>query len=330
MRALPLCAALFLFILSGCGESGTPSAGGGGKPSVHKLAEGAKPKLAFIINNASEFWTPAVKGLEKFQKETGVKVDYFQPPGGKLEEQKQIIEDLINQGYSGMAISPIAPADMTRELNKAAEKMNVICQDSDAPKSNRIAYIGTNNVVAGKELGEALKKLLPDGGKAAVFVGTFSADNASERLRGVEEAIKGSKIEIVEKKEDNTDKAKARANVEDVLKAHPEVNICIGLWSYNTPAIAAAVSNSPRKGKVTIAGFDDEEGTLKGIESGDVAFCVVQKPFEFGYQSSKLLYDLATKGEAALPKNPIIDTGVDVIDAKSLKAYRDKQAEMRK
>ena len=41
---------------------------------------------------------------------------------------------------------------------------------------------------------------------------------------------------------------------------------------------------------------------------------MVQKPFQFGYQSSKLLHELATKGEAALPKDPLIDTGVDVIN----------------
>ena len=50
----------------------------------------------------------------------------------------------------------------------------------------------------------------------AVFVGTFSADNAAQRLKGIEDAIAGHNIEIVAKKEDNKDRAKARSNVEDV------------------------------------------------------------------------------------------------------------------
>ena len=42
-------------------------------------------------------------------------------------------------------------------------------------RSNRLLYIGTNNYQAGKTLGKEMVKLLPHGGKIAVFVGTFSA-----------------------------------------------------------------------------------------------------------------------------------------------------------
>jgi ribose transport system substrate-binding protein len=338
-RTFPILAlvAALLLVLNGCGES-PPSSGGTGtsggaddrKASVHQVPAGETPKLAFITNNPSEFWKIAAKGLEKFEKETGVKVDLKQPPNGKVEEQKKILEDLISQGYHGIAISPIAPKDQVRDLDKAAEKLNVVCQDSDAPDSKRLAYIGTNNFEAGKALGEQLKKILPDGGKLAVFVGTFSADNATQRFKGIEAALKGSKIEIVAKKEDNKDMNKARTNVEDVINAFPDVSVLAGLWSYNTPSIAAAVNASPRKGKVLIAGFDEEDATLEGIEKGEIAFTVVQKPFEFGYQSAKLLHALCTKGASALPANPFVDTGIDVIDSKNVKGFKEKLAELKK
>lgn len=297
---------------------------------VHTVPAGTTPKLAFITNNPSEFWKIAAKGLEKFEKETGVHVDLKLPPNGKVEEQKKIIEDLSSQGYNGIAISPIAPADQVRDLNKAAKKMNIICQDSDAAASARLAYIGTNNFEAGKALGEELKKRLPGGGKLAVFVGTFSADNATQRLNGIKEALKGSNIEVAAAKEDNKDLNKARTNVEDVLNSQADITVLAGLWSYNTPAIAAAVNASPKKGKIMIAGFDEEDQTLAGIQDGSIAYTVVQKPFEFGYQSAKLLNELAKKGEAALPKNPIIDTGIDVIDAKNVKEFKEKLAELKK
>ena len=313
-----LCVAAFAFAGSVCGGE------------VHKVPDGAVPKLAFITNNPSEFWKIAAKGLEKFEKETGVKVDLKMPPNGKVEEQKKIVEDLTSQGYNGIAISAIAPADQIRDLNKAGKKMNVICHDSDAAGSNRLAYIGTNNFEAGKALGEELKKRLPNGGKLAVFVGTFSADNATQRLNGIKEALKGSNISVIAQKEDNKDMTKARTNVEDVMNSYPDVTVLAGLWSYNTPAIAAAVGASPKKGKITIIGFDEEDQTLAGIEDGSIAYTVVQKPFEFGYQSAKLLYDLAKRGDAALPKSPLIDTGIDVIDAKNVKSFKEKLADMKK
>ncbi|HEX3133343.1 MAG TPA: substrate-binding domain-containing protein, partial [Planctomycetota bacterium] len=104
----------------------------------------------------------------------------------------------------------------------------------------------------------------------------------------------------------------------------------IGLWSYNTPSIVAAVKASGKADKLTVAGFDEEEGTLQGIEEGVVKATVVQKPFEFGYRSVKLLYELSTKGASALPKDPIIDTGVEVVTKDNVAAFKAKLADLKK
>lgn len=322
-------AAAVVLTFSGCGDSGK-STPGAQKRQVHKAPEGATPKLAFITNNASEFWKIAAKGLDKFEKESGIKVVMKQPPTGTAAEQKKIIEDLISEGYHGLAISPKDADAQTGDINDACKVMNVICHDSDAEKSNRLAYIGTNNFDAGKVLGEELKKRVPGGGKAAVFVGSFSAANARQRLEGIEAALKGSNIEIVAKKTDDKVALKAQSNVEDVMNAYADVTILLGLWSYNTPAIASAVSSSPKKGKMIIAGFDEEDSTLNGVANGEIIFTVVQKPFEFGYRSAKLLYELSKNGEAALPKDPIIDTGIEVIDSKNVKDFKDRLAELKK
>ncbi len=297
---------------------------------VHKVAEGKPLKLAFVTNNASDFWKIAAAGVHKYEGEAGVQVDIKMPPTGTVAEQKQILENLISQGYNGIAVSVIAPDDETEEVNAAALKTNVICHDSDAPKSNRLLYIGTNNYEAGKALGAEIVKLLPGGGKMAVFVGTFSADNAAKRLKGVEDAIAGHNIEIVAKKEDNKDANKARSNVENVINGFPDIKLLCGLWSYNGPAIASAVDAAGKKGTIQVACFDEEEGTLKGIADGVVACTVVQKPFQFGYLSSKYLHDLAYGGDSALPKDPNVDTGVEVIKADNVADFKTRLEAMKK
>jgi ribose transport system substrate-binding protein len=287
-------------------------------------------KLAFVTNNASEFWKIAAAGVHKYENEAGVQVDIKMPPNGKVEEQNQILENLVTQGYNGIAVSAIAPQDQVAAINKAAAKTIVICHDSDAPKSNRKLYIGTNNFEAGKVLGNEIIKLLPNGGKMAVFVGTLSADNARERLRGIEDAIKGHNIEIVARKEDETDRNKARTNVEGVINGFSDINLLCGLWSYNGPAIAAAIEASGKKGKILGAVFDEEDGTLNGIEKGVVQVTVVQKPFMFGYLSSKWLHELNTKKDLQIPAGGIVDTGVEVINAANVKDFRTLLAEMKK
>jgi ribose transport system substrate-binding protein len=333
--AIALCAGL-LGIAPGCKKADTTSSSSGSSGAAPKsrhvftVPAGQTPKLAFVTNNASDFWKIAQAGVQKFKDETGVQVDVKMPSSASVAEQNQMLEDLLSQGYNGIAISVIAPDDQIRQINKAAAQTNVICQDSDAPKSNRLLYIGTNNYEAGKVLGEQIVKLLPNGGKIAAFVGSFGADNARQRLKGIEDTVAPHNIQVVARKEDNKDPNKARSNVEDVIN-DPGLGVTLlcGLWSYNGPAIASAVEASGKKGQIKVAVFDEDDGTLDGIENGTVACTVVQKPFEFGYQSSKILRDLATRGQAALPSSQFVDTGVTVINAENVKEFRQKLAEMK-
>ncbi len=326
--------ALLLMFLSGCSkQSDSSGAGAAADPSAGPGSASDIVKLAFVTNNASEFWKIAAAGVHKYEAESKVQVDIKMPSNGTTEEQNQILENLASQGYDAIAVSTIAPNDQVPVLNRVAAKTKLITFDSDAPKSNRLLYIGTNNYEAGKVLGKEIVKLLPDGGKMAVFVGTLSADNARQRLKGIEDSIEGHNIKIVDKREDNTDRAKARSNVEDIVNAHSDLNLVAGLWSYNGPAIAAAVDALGKKGKVLAAVFDEEEGTLNGIANGVVACTVVQKPFQFGYLSSKWMHELATKPKETLAKIPpdkAIDTGVEVIDKANVAEFRAKLAEMKK
>jgi ribose transport system substrate-binding protein len=317
-----LCA--FLIVLGvevvGCDKSGS----GGGKVL----------KLAFVTNNASEFWKIASNGVHKYEGEGKVQVDIKMPPNGKTEEQNQIIENLVSQGYDGIAVSVISPKDQIQVLDRAADKCKLITFDSDAAQSKRLLYVGTVNYQAGQRLGEQIVKLLPNGGKMAVFVGTFSADNASQRLKGIEDSIKGHNIEIVERREDQTDRAKARKNVEDIVNNSAlNVSLVCGLWSYNGTAIAAALEGSGKKGKVLAAVFDEEDGTLKGIENGTISCTVVQHPYEMGYRSAKWMHELSTdfdKAKAKIPADKIDNTGVEVIEKSNVADFQKRLAEWKK
>jgi ribose transport system substrate-binding protein len=114
-----------------------------------------------------------------------------------------------------------------------------------------------------------------------------------------------------------------------VINARPEVTMVVGLWSYNGPAIAAAIDSSGKKGKVRAAVFDEEVDTLAAIEDGTVACTVVQKPYQFGYRSSKLLHELNTKGDSVLPPGKKDDTGVKVIDKSNVAEFKAELAKLK-
>jgi len=57
------------------------------------------------------------------------------------------------------------------------------------------------------------------------------------------------------------------------------------------------VKEAGKAGKVKIVAFDEEDDTLAGVKSGDIHATIVQQPFEFGYQSIKLMAEALSKGE---------------------------------
>jgi len=46
---------------------------------------------------------------------------------------------------------------------------------------------------------------------------------------------RATNIEIVAQKEDQTDRNKARTNVEDVINGYSDINLMCGCWSYKRP-----------------------------------------------------------------------------------------------
>ncbi len=286
LARLALGAPLLMVAVSGCNSSSNTGSTDVASTSGNAAPAGKTLKLAFVTNNASDYWTVARKGVEKAEKELpNVSVDVQLPGQGTAAEQTQLVNDLLAKGIDGLAISPVDPANQTDLLNKAADQVLVFTQDSDAPKSKRTCYIGTDNVAAGRQAGELLKKALPNGGKVMVFVGKIDAQNAADRYKGVQEAIKGSKIQILDVRTDDTDRAKAKSNVSDAIVKYPDLAACVGLWSYNGPAILSAVKAANKVGKVKIVCFDEEDDTLSGVKSGAIEATVVQQPFEFGYLS---------------------------------------------
>mgnify|MGYP002623299965 CR=1 FL=1 len=209
----------------------------------------------------------------------------------------------------------------TEMLNEAAAAMNVVTMDSDAPDSNRLCYIGTDNYKAGRVAGELIREAIPDGGKIMIFVGRMDAQNAIDRSNGIKDVIKDTNIELIDIMTDLTDRAKAKQNVEDTLTKHPDIACLVGLWSYNGPQIVSAVTDAQMQNKVKIVLFDEEDATLQGVKDGIVHATVVQQPFEFGYQSVKVLHALARGDKSVIPDDRNIEVPVKVIRQDNVDAF---------
>jgi len=280
---------------------------------VRPAAAQQKRTLAFVVNVSADFWTIARRGIEKANKEhPEFDMQMIIPAQASAAEQRRILDELIARQVAGVAISAINPASSTDALNRVASQALLFTTDSDAPASNRVVYIGTDNVAAGREAGGQMKRALPNGGKAMLFVGTMDADNARERVQGIREALAGGNIEILDVRTDESDFARAKRNAEDALSRYADLGLMVGLWAYNTPQIYQAVKQAGREGNVKVVGFDEDALTLKGVADGTIQSTVVQQPFEFGCQSMKgmVRYLAGDKGWVPADKRIIVPTRI--------------------
>jgi ribose transport system substrate-binding protein len=282
-----------------------------------------------ITNGHSPFWDPMEVGLRKAAQEVGADASWDGPMNATVADQKSLVEKYASQGYDGIGISSIEAAPMVPVIDRLVSRgIKVITLDSDTPGSKRIAYIGTNNFKAGQEAGRAAMKLMPGGGTFVAFVGNQSAQNARERIDGFKDAVKGRNITVTDVMDDQKDPVQARRNVENVIQSRgAKVTGLLGVYSYNGPAIAEAVSTVKARDRYKIVVFDAEPKTLQELEAGYIDATVVQKPYEFGYQSVKLLAALIRDGEAKarqalkVPSDGIIDTGVEVVTPATVKDF---------
>jgi len=287
-----------------------------------------KTKLCFITNVSADFWAYAEAGARQAEREFQDIEVFFRAGDGTTTKQKQIVDDLLVSGVKGVAISPTSAKNQVRMINEWSKDSYLITVDSDAPESDRICYLGTDNLAAGRQCGELIKEALPNGGKIMVFVGIKDMQNSIKRFQGIKDVLAGTNIEVIDLRTDGGDAAKARANAEDALTAHPDIAGLVGLWSYNPPACLEAVRAADLLGKVKIIAFDEAPKTLEAIDAGEIYGTVIQDPYTFGYDSMVLLRDLIAEGkspqEAGVPENKIIHVPTRVLRKGEGLAYKEK------
>src|SRR3984957_10687218 len=255
-----------------------------------------KKTLAFVVNGASDFWKNAEAGIKKAQGELpDYNLTLKYPEQATTAAQQRLMDDLVASGVTSIMVSAVDPKTESEALDKVAGQIPLFHTESGAPKTKRIAYIGSSNTAAGKQAGELALKALPDGGKCMGFVGLPSADNARERIEGVRETIKGSKVELVDVRADDVDQARAKHNVEDAMTAHPEVTCFIG--------------------------FDEDPVTLGGVKEGSIIGTVVQQPYEWGYQGMKLMAKYVGGDKSVIPADPVIIIPTKIIDPTNVDGF---------
>jgi ribose transport system substrate-binding protein len=310
--------------------------------SSGKKDGGDSKRIIILINGNSPFWDACRVGLQEAEKDLKLSDAGLQAvlevndgtPQGQLNKLRQFATqgDVVAVGVSAIDAANAAIADQMKELK--SKGVHVITIDSDLDRDRfrdaRFAFVGTDNLAGGIELGRCAKNLRPEGGEYVTFVGRTGAQNAIERVNGFKKGA-GDKFKALDNMGDENDRTRARENVRNALTNHRNLNVLVGIWSYNAPAIVDVVRQEKARDRVTVVAFDAEPGAVDEMGKGMIDAMVVQNPYEMGYQGVRLMKALYQDDKDTIKKmlprqgekdGDLYDTGLKVVvpDDSKLKA----------
>ncbi|WP_119071271.1 substrate-binding domain-containing protein [Aggregatilinea lenta] len=221
-------------------------------------------------------------------------------------------------------------------IKTAVDKgIHVLCTDSDATGSERSMYIGMSDYDAGYAAGEAALEIIGSG-QIVGLVGYATAQNAQDRIAGVQDALEGTDLELVEVLLDDVKPEVALSNAQTAMQTYPDLAGFITFYSYDGPMACQAVQEAGKEGEVKIVAFDAEPQTQTCMEDGVVQAMIGQRVYFYGYLSGWVMYAMSVLGEEATMEvldpwlsdfgdegSIHLNTGVDIIKADTFDLYQE-------
>ncbi|EXX88755.1 substrate-binding domain-containing protein, partial [Paenibacillus darwinianus] len=174
-------------------------------------------------------------------------------------------------------------------------------------------YVGTDNLAAGRKMGELVAQAARGRGNVGVLIGTEQAENQRLRLAGFRAVIDGYPgLSVADVRATEISRLQAVQEAEDILTRNPQVRYMVGFSSLDGVGIVEAAGRLNRQ-DVRIYAFDDIADTVEAIADCRIESSIVQHPYEMGFQALSLFSGYK---EGRTP-GPRYFTSIDVLDRKS-------------
>lgn len=298
--------------------------------------------LYFIpIVDTGAYWNPMKKGAEDAAQELGYTlVTKTSPSAEPSKKEKHIgfIREAVAKNVAGIAIAPIEKKAFVDPIKATMDKnIPVITFDADLENpEDRTAYVGTDNVSAGKELGlrlaEEMKAKGITGGSIAIVCVDVAQPTMIDREKGLKEGfaeIYGKDAEnfkFLATIQDNDQPSESKKQLEGYIAANRDLVTVFSLGSEGpNVGVMSALESQGKAGQVLHYGFDYTDTWLSGVADERITAIVDQDAYQIGYQVIENLVK-AIDGETIDTTIPI---DVNYVLAEELEEYGKEKSKVK-
>jgi len=285
--------------------------------------------ILVTVNTKLDYWKDAAAGLAKATAKYGVKMDVRGPEGYDPQAEVQEFRNTFPLKPSGLMVS-VADANLMQPAIDDAINAGipVITIDSDAPKSHRLYFIGTNNLMAGRLGGERVVEKLH--GKGNVVFYTMPQPNLEERLKGYNDVFADHPaIKIVEVFNIKGESGNAFDRTTHYLTQKGEkIDAYVCLEASAGKDVAEALKR--QNASALVVAMDVDPQTLSAIKDGSIDSTIAQKPFTMAFYGVKALDDVHHypvdmkrdySWDSFSPFPAFVDTGSTLVDKVNVDLY---------
>jgi len=242
---------------------------------------------------------------------------FYTGPASTSDEagEAQILQDILSKSTTAaVAISPSNAPLIAQTIKSANTTIPIMTVDADLAKEDsalRQTYLGTDNYLMGKRIGDYIKTAIPAGGTICTIEGNAAADNILRRAQGMRDSLSGQEGLATLAGEGgwtevagcpvftNDDGAKGVQAMSDILAANPNLTAfgIMGGWPlFGAPQpyrdLVGPLKDKLANNTFAIGAADTIGDEVAIAKEGLVTALVGQRPFEMGYKAPSVMISL--------------------------------------
>ena len=265
--------ALAAFCLAACGQPDDSAAPTGQADD--------RPVVALIMKSlANEFFVTMADGARAHQ--AGNSDQYRLIVNGirneiDLAQQVALIDQMIAADVDAIVIAPADSKAMVPALARAAAAGIIVVNIDNrldrevlAEYDLAVPFVGPDNFLGAKTVGEYLAGRMSPGQQVAILEGVPTAYNSQQRTAGFREAMTAAGLDIVAQQSAQWDQTTAVTITSAMLVQHPDLAAILAANDNMALGAVAAITQAGKAGQVTVVGFDNISAVQQLVRDGAV------------------------------------------------------------
>ena len=280
------------------------------------VAENGYKIYLITMDLADDFWKSIDLGCRKAVSELGgIDYKWIGPDVNEDLPHRQCIEQAIEEGADAILLAASSPRGVNESLEKAAQAGIKIVYVDNAAQFDCIAFLATDNELAGMIAGETMKTALIESrissGTIVLMVNKDNVTSTALRVKGFRKVFEGSNFTLADTffMEDEPERIKT------FVKEHPDYVAFFGSNERTALALGEQIKDS--QSAQIVVGFDSSDEVMALLYDGAIYATLQQKPQIMGYDGIRIAIE-SLKGNYK-EKNAVIDTGVKIIYKDSIR-----------